>query len=146
MLFKLLMPPDAKFMPTIRQVAERVAQCAGYTATEAQRIGAGVGRVVEVVLSRLRPAQASSGGQGAHGAEPLDIRFQRDGRYLDVWLRYRADPCDRPAVDPALSREAIEQGMDSAEFGLEGDIAVCRLRRELPRDKVDHQCEAPDGK
>ncbi len=134
MLFKLTMPADARLAPAVRQLAERVAQCAGYTAADAARFASGVGRVVEMVLAR--PATAAPN-------DLLDIRFVRDGVYLDVWLRYRADAYDRPALDPVLSSEALRQGIDSADFGLEGDLAYCRLRRVLPREKVDHQCEVP---
>ncbi len=144
MLFKLTIPRDVKLVPAVRQVAERVGQCAGYTAAEAQRIASSVGRAVEIVLSpparRSSPA-ASEGGPGS--GDLLDIRFERDGAYLDIWLRYRADHHDRPAVDPALSSEALRQGMDSAEFGREGEVAYCRLRRALPLEKVDHQCDVP---
>lgn len=144
------MPREANLVPAVRQIAERVAQCAGYSSAEAQRIASSVGRAVEIVLARPAGGNPPPPGQG--GAAPsgpgdsLDIQFERNGGYLDVWLRYRADSNGRPAVDPAVSSEALRQGMDSAEFGQEGDVAFCRLRRALPREKVDHQCELPpDG-
>ena len=148
MRFRLTIPRDTALVPAVRQIAERVAQCAGYTTADAQRIASSVGRAVEIVLSR--PGQrgsptASEGGPAAASLQDdlLDIRFERDARYLNIWLRYRADQGSRPVVDPALSSEALRQGMDSAEFGREGEAAFCRLRRALPHEKVDHQCEMP---
>ncbi len=135
-LFRLTIPRDVQLVPAVRQVAERVAQCAGYTASDAARIALTVGQAVEVVLT----SASSDGG----GREPIEIRFERESVHLDVWLRYRATEPERaPAVDPAVSSEAMRQGMDSVEFGREGELAYCRLRRELPREKTDHQCEAP---
>jgi len=146
--FRLTIPRDTALVPAVRQIAERVAQCAGYTTADAQRIASSVGRAVEIVLSRLgqRGSPTASEGEPAAASLPddlLDIRFERDARYLNIWLRYRADQGSRPAVDPALSSEALRQGMDSAEFGREGEAAFCRLRRALPHEKVDHQCEMP---
>ncbi len=133
MLFRMTMPGDAQFVPALRQVAERVAQCAGYAATEAARVAASVGHAANTVIERL---QAESG-----RPEPLDVRFQREGVHLEVWLYYRTSDGGRPLLDPAVSGEALRQGMDSVEFGRDGDMNYCRLRRTLPADKVDHQCE-----
>jgi hypothetical protein len=135
-LFKLTIPRDLTLVPAVRQVAERVAQCAGYTAADAARMASSVGQAVEAVLARRVPEPPWDGGG-------LDIRFERQGVYLDVWVRYRADDSGRPAVDAALSSEALRQGMESVEFGREGEVAYCRLRRTLPREKVDHQCDVP---
>ena len=137
MLFKLTIPRDVHLVPAVRQVAERVAQCAGYTAADAARIALSVGQATDTVLARQVPEDDS--GRNA----PLDIRFEQEGVHFDVWLRYRAEAGDRPAVDPALSREALRQGMESVEFGREGEVAWCRLRRTLPREPGDHQCKAP---
>ncbi len=133
MLFRLTIPRDAALVPTVRQVAERVAQCAGYSAADAARIASTIIRAVDIAVTL----------PGSRGDDSVDIQFRRDGLYLDVWLRYRSEDCDRPVVDPTLSSEALRQGMDSVEFGREGDVAFCRLRRALPREKVDHHCEIP---
>lgn len=139
MLFKLTIPRDANLVPAVRQIAERVAECAGYAAADARRIASSVGRAVEIVVAR--PAPRSSPLPASD--DSLDIQFERDSAYLDVWLRYRADRRDQPVADPALSSEALRQGMDSAEFGHQGDVAFCRLRRALPSEKVNHRCEPP---
>ncbi len=135
MLFRMTMPGDAQLVPALRQVAERVAQCAGYAATDAARVAASVGHAATTVIERLQ----------GESAEPqlLDIRFQREGVHLDVWLFYPTSDGDRTVLDPAVSGEALRQGMESVEFGRDGDTTYCRLRRMLPRDKVDHRCEMP---
>ena len=135
--FKLIVPRDAKFVPALRQLAERVSQCAGYSAADAARVASAVGQVVEILFTRAA-AQPSPGVN-----DSLDIRFERKDGFLDVWLRYAAEEQGPPAVDPSLSSEALRHGMDSAEFGREGDVQFCRLRRKLPTDKTDHQCDAP---
>ncbi len=126
------MPADAKLAPTVRQLAERVAQCAGYGADDSQRISSAVARAFEVVLAR--PAVKTVGA-------PVDIRFVRNAAYLEVWLTY-PDGDDRAAVDSQLSRDVVDGGMDT-EFGRERDTAYCRLRRLLPPSKVDHHCALP---
>ncbi len=136
MQFKLTIPRSATLVPTVRQIAERVAQCAGYTGADAARIAAAVAQAADIVVAR--PALPGPGGD-----DSLDIRFHRNGLYLDVWLRYRSDEGDRPSADPTLSMEALREAMDSVEFGREGETAFCRLRRTLPREKADHQCEMP---
>ncbi len=136
MLFRLTIPRDARLIGAVRQVAERAAQCAGYTAADADRIAASVGRALETVLAR-------EAADAAQAQEAVEVRFEREGSHLDIYLRYRASGDDRPAVDGALSGEALRQGMDSVEFGRDGPIAWCRFRRALPRDKADHQCEMP---
>ncbi len=136
MLFRLTIPRDARLIDAVRHVAERAAQCAGYSAADADRIAASVGQALETVLAREVP-------DAAHAQEPIEVRFEREGPYLDIFLRYAAAGDDRPVVDGALSGEALRQGMDSVEFGRDGAIAWCRLRRTLPRDKADHQCEVP---
>jgi hypothetical protein len=135
-LFRLTIPRDVQLVAAVRQVAERVAQCAGYTAADAAAVASSVAQAMGTVLGRQAPAAST-------GHDLLDIRFEREGVHLDVWLRYRAGDGDRPVVDPALSSEALRQGMDSVEFGREGEMAWCRLRRVLPRQPVDHQCEMP---
>jgi len=162
-LFRLIIPRDTALVPALRLIAERVAQCAGYTSADAQRIASSVGRAVEIVLSRPGRGSSPTAGEGgpARRSSPmaseggpapaaksasddsLDIRFERDAGHLNIWLRYRADQRGRPVVDPALSSEALRQGMDSAEFGREGEAAFCRLRRALPHERVEHQCEMP---
>lgn len=128
----------ADMIPAIRDIAERVAQCAGYESAEAVRIASSVRHAVDVVFARPEPPDQP---------EPpdIDIRFVRDGGHLEVWLRYPAWDGDNRGepLDPVLSREALRQGIDSVEFGREGDMAYCRLRRALPKEKVDHECEAP---
>ena len=136
MLFRLTIPRDVLLAPAVRQIAERVAQCAGYTAADAVRVASSVGLAVDTVLARQAPDASSEN-------DPLEVRFEREGVYLDVWLRYRAGEQDRPVVDAALSSEALRQGMESVEFGREGEVAYCRLRRALPAEKVDHLCEVP---
>lgn len=136
MLFRLTIPRDVQLVAAVRQVAERVAQCAGYTAADAVRIASCVAQAMDTVLA-CRAPDAST------GRDLLDIRFEREGVHLDVWLRYCPGDGDRPIADPALSSEALRQGMDSVEFGREGELAWCRLRRVLPREPVDHQCEMP---
>ncbi len=133
MLFRLTIPGNPNLVPALRQVAERVAQCAGYSAAEAARVAASVGHAVDTVLQRLNS-------EGAVG-EPLEMRFEREDVHLDIWLYYHAPDGGRAVLDPAVSGEALRQGMDSVEFGRDGDMNYCRLRRALPADKVDHQCE-----
>jgi len=139
-LFRLTIPREVQLVPAVRQIAERVAQCAGYTAADAVRIASSVGQAVDTVLARQAPDVSNEN-------DPLEIRFEREDVHLDVWLRYRVGEHDRPVVDAALSSEALRQGMDSVEFGREGEVAYCRLRCVLPREKIDHQCEVPpDGR
>jgi hypothetical protein len=130
-LFRIIIPCDARLSPAIRQIAERVAQCAGYSAAEAVRVASGVGQAAEALMAR------SSG--------EFDIRFQRESRFLDVVFRRRACPGDSPETieNAAVSSEAMRLGMESVEFGVEDEVAYCRLRRVLPDEKVDHQCEMP---
>ncbi len=135
MLFRLTIPGNPQMVPVLRQVAERVAQCAGYSAAEAARVAASVGHAVETVMQRLNIEGAER--------EPLEMRFEREDLYLDVWLYYHAPDGGRALPDPAVSGEALRQGMDSVEFGREGEMNYCRLRRVLPREKTDHQCEMP---
>ena len=132
MRFRLTIPPDAQFVVAVRQVADRVAQCSGYSAADAERFASSVGRAVEQVLERA----------SADGAA-LDIRFERDATHLDVWLRYRAADADRAGADAALSRETPQPGPEGVEMGREGEFSYWRLRRPLPHEKVDHQCELP---
>lgn len=136
MVFRLTIPRDVQLVAAVRQVAERVAQCAGYTAADAVRIASCVAQAMDTVLACRTPDAPAV-------RDLLDIRFEREGVHLDVWLRYRSGDGDRPIADPALSSEALRQGMDSVEFGREGELAWCRLRRVLPREPVDHQCEMP---
>ena len=136
MLFRLTIPSDVHLVAAVRQVAERVAQCAGYTAADAAAVASAVAQVIETVLAC--PAADRAGER-----DLLDVRFEREGAHLDVWLRYRPGDGDRTILDPALSSEALRQGIDSVEFGREGELAWCRLRRVLPREPVDHQCEMP---
>ncbi len=133
MHFRINMPRDVQLAATARQIAERVAQCAGYTAPEAVRVASSVGAAIDAVLTRLSPPHVRSG---------IDLRFERLGNYLDIWLRYETGDDSRPqAVDAALSSEALRQGMDSIEFGRDNGTAYCHLRRVLPHEKVDHKCE-----
>jgi hypothetical protein len=133
--FNLTISHDVCFVATVRQLAERVAQCAGFATADAIRVAASVGLVTETLLSR---APAGNG-------EALDIRFERDATALDVTFRYRPFGGGRPggSVDPSLAGDAMRQGMDSVEFGAEGEIEFCRLRRTLPHEKFNHQCEMP---
>ncbi|MGE5359876.1 MAG: hypothetical protein ACM3NQ_12745 [Bacteroidales bacterium] len=133
MLFRITLPRDCGLVPALRQVSERMAQCAGYTSAEAARVGTSVGQAADALMA-------------AHAAaSQLDVTIQRNSTHLDIWLRYPLALGDREpaAVDAALSSEALRQGMDSVEFGDEDGIAYCRLRRALPQEKVDHQCAAP---
>ena len=134
--FRLTIPPDVRLVAAVRQLAERVAQCAGYPAADAARLASSVEQAIERVLAR--PAPNLPGGRDA-----LDIRFERDGAYLDVWLRQRMGAGEWPAADPLLENDALRQGVDTVETGREGDVAYWRLRRRLPHEKADHQCEAP---
>lgn len=136
-MFKLILPRDSRFVPAVRLIAERAAQCAGYTAADAARIASSVGRAFEMVLAR-----PVSGASAPGASDSVDIRLEREGGYLDVWLRYVPGNNGSPTVD-ASSDGALRAGMDSAEFGREGEVEYCRLRRRLPREKVDHQCELP---
>ncbi len=133
--FKLTIPPDARFIPAVRQIAERVAQCAGYTAAEAAGIASAVARVAEAVVGG--PGRAFTNGTG------VDIRFEREAGYLDVLLRYPTTESDRRAPEPPGAGDAAARIMDTVEVGREGDIAFCRLRRRLPDEAVDHKCEMP---
>ena len=135
MLFRLTIPCDVRLVPAVRRVAERVAQCAGYSAGEAVRVASSVAHAADTLLRRLEA-------QG-RVADPIDIRFRREGGHLDVWMYYTAPDSDIAAPDPAISGEALRQGMDSVEFGRQGEVGFCRLRRVLPSEKVDHQCEVP---
>ena len=134
MHFNLTISHDVRLAPAVRQVAERAAQCAGFDAGEAIRLAASVGQAAETLLSRVPP-----------GGDGVAVRFERDGRFLEVTFRYRPEGGTRPgaSVDPSLSGEAMRQGMDSVEFGAEGDMQYCRLRRALPHEKTDHKCEMP---
>ncbi len=138
MLFRLTIPREAQLVGAVRQVAERAAQCAGYAGADADRFAASVGQALETILAR---AAANT----EHAREPIEVRFEREGAFLDVYLRYHATDGDRPALDGSLSAEALRQGMDSVEFGRDGAVTWCRLRRALPRNKTDHQCEMPPG-
>ena len=135
MHFNLTISHDVRLAQAVRQIAERVAQCAGFASADAMRLAASVGQADETLLARA----------SAEGGESLDIRFDRDARVLDVTFRYRPSGGSRPgaAVDPSLSGEAMRQGMDSVEFGAEGAMQYCRLRRALPHEKVGHDCEMP---
>jgi hypothetical protein len=121
-LFRITLPRDCDLAPALRQIAERIAQTAGYASTEAARIGTSVGQAADAVMADLV------------GASQLDVTIERNRENLDVWLRYPVAPVGRPpaAVDAALSSEALRQGMDSVEFGNEDGVAYCRLRRALP--------------
>ncbi len=136
--FRITIPRDVQLTAAVRQLAERAAQCAGYSGVEAVRVGASVTAAVDAVLTRLSPPTAQSG---------IELRFERVGNHLDIWVRYEAGEDDRSqAVDAPLSSEALRQGMDSIEFGRDDGVAYCHLRRVLPHDKVDHQCQTPhDG-
>ncbi len=132
--FRITIPRDAQLAQAVRQVAERVAQCSGYSAVEAVRVGASVAAAIDAVLTRLSPPTAQSG---------IELRFERVTDHLDIWVRYQAGEHHRPqGVDAALSSEALRQGMDSIEFGSDDGVAYCHLRRVLPEEKVDHQCAA----
>jgi hypothetical protein len=134
--FTLTIPCDGQLVGTVRQVAERVAQCAGYTAADASQLASGVEHAVETVMQGLERESARP--------QPVDIRFERDEHHLDVWLCYRSNDGDRAAIEAAVSGDAaLRQGMDDVEFGRHGDLCYCRLRRGLPRERVDHQCEVP---
>jgi hypothetical protein len=133
MHFRITIPRDVQLAAAVRQVAERVAQCAGFSSPEAVRVAASVAAAIDAVLTRLSPPAARSG---------IDLHFERVGSHLDIWVRYEAGEDNRPhAVDAALSSEALRQGMDSIEFGRDNGIAYCHLRRVLPHEKIDHQCE-----
>ncbi len=133
--FKLTIPHDAQFVAAVRQVAERVAQCSGFTAADAQTIASRLGEAVEHVLRQSRPSADHEG---------LDIRFERDPTHLEVWLRYRVGDGDQLASNRAGA--AAVPGTDRVETGRDGEISYWRLRCALPHEKVDHQCEMPrDG-
>ncbi len=125
-LFRITLPCDCEMGSALRQLAERVAQCAGYGATESARIATSVGQTADAVMA------------GLSKASQLDVTFERDTRHLNVWLRYPVASAARgpAAVDAALSSEALRQGMDSVEFGSEDGIAFCCLRRPLPEHPV----------
>ncbi len=121
-LFRITLSRDCDLAPMLRQIAERIAQAAGYAPTEAARIGTSVGQAADALMADL-----DAGGQ-------FDISIERNTENLDVWLRYPVTLANRaPAVDAALSGEALRQGMDSVEFGNEDGVGYCRLRRALPR-------------
>jgi hypothetical protein len=134
-LFRISLPRDVLMIPALRGIAERVAQCCGYSAAEAARIASSVGQAADAVFGR----------PPAGGGEQVEVEFGHESTWLDVWLRYpQPGPGRVPAaVDAALSSEALRNGMDSVEFGNENGLAYCRLRRMLPREKVDHECESP---
>jgi hypothetical protein len=137
--FRLTIPCDEQYVPAVRQLAERVAQCAGYSAAEAVRVASSVGHAAQTLIRQL--------GGDARQSQPVEVCFQREGAHLEVWLQYAASDSDSAVLDPAISGEALRQGMDSVEFGRRGEVSYCRLCRALPHDKVDHKCEAPrDGK
>jgi hypothetical protein len=135
--FNITIARDVLFAPAVRKIADRAAQCAGFASADAIRLAASVGRAAETLLAR----------DSAEGGETVEVRFEHDARVLDVTFRYRPAGGGRPgaSVDPSLSGDALRQGMDSVEFGADGAIEYCRLRRALPREKVDHQCEMPPG-
>lgn len=135
-LFRMTLPREPRLTVALRDIAERLAQCAGYPASEAVRIASSVGQAVDAVIGQLSADVPD---------QQIDVRFERGEDDLHVWMRYRAGAQARgpAAVDAALSREVLRQGMDSVEFGNENGMAYCHLRRQLPREKVDHQCEVP---
>jgi hypothetical protein len=134
-LFRISLPRDIQMIPALRDIAERVAQCSGYAAPEAVRIASCVSRAADAVFGRLSVAPN----------DQIEVVFERESKHLDVWLRYPVPGQGRvpAAVDAALSSEVLRQGMDSVEFGDENGLAYCRLRRVLPHEKVDHECEMP---
>ncbi len=126
--FRLTVPHDAQLVGAVRQVADRVAQCAGFSAAEAATIASTVARAAEAIIA------------GSADRDHLDIRFERHTTHLEVWLRYRAATADRPTgATPA----PLHPGDDDVETGREDEVSYWRLRRALPRDKVDHRCELP---
>lgn len=128
--FRLTVPHDAQLVGAVRQVADRVAQCAGFSAADAETIASSVARAAEAIM----------GGPGSADRQGLDVRFERDATQLDVWLRYRAANGDSPSeATPAPLRS--DDG--DVEVGREGEVSYWRLRRALPRDKVNHRCELP---
>lgn len=137
MLFRLTIPCDPQYVPAVRQVAERVAQCAGYSAAEAACVASSIGHAADTLVRQL--------GTDTRPAEPIEALFQREGAHLDVRLQYLASESDSAVLDPAISGEVLRHGMDSIEFGRQGEVCYCLLRRALPHEKVNHKCEAPRG-
>jgi hypothetical protein len=133
-LFRISLPRDADLVPAVRDVAERLAQCAGYTSEDAVRIASSVGLAADAVMRRWSEARPE---------QQIDVSFESEWPHLDVWLRYRlsSEECaSGPRVPPP---ETFGEGMDSVEFGREDGVAFCHLQRLLPHEKVDHRCEMP---
>jgi hypothetical protein len=131
-LFSITIPCDARLCQMVRQIAERAAQCAGYTGDDAAGMAAAVVGAAEKIMAIV-------------GGEPLGISFERKSSCLDVVIRYPLTAPGSGAIsaDTVVSNQAVQQGVQSVEFGVDDEMAYCRLRRVLPREKVDHQCEIP---
>lgn len=112
LLVNLSIPSNARFIETVRDLALRVAEYAGYEASEAAEIARAVAGVA------ARAIQKSGDG-------PLDVRFRREAGSLEVSLFYAGELADG-AGDP------LGQSMDRVEFGRDGHRHVCRMARLLP--------------
>jgi hypothetical protein len=105
-LFNVRFSRDAALVDPLRDLADRVAQYAGYRATEAQQIGATVGSTTAAAFAEL-----------AATADDLEIQFHTSDTTFDVTL----------VIDGTLARSP-------APFTCvqEGSRTVCRLTRKLP--------------
>lgn len=112
LLFNLSIPADARFIETVRDLAVRVAEYAGYGASEATEIA----RAVEGIAARA--IHESDDG-------PVDVRFRREAGMLEVSLFYSRELAHNAA-------EPLRPSMDRVEFGRDGSRHFCRMTRELP--------------
>lgn len=110
--FALSVRADERMLGTVRAVAVGAARRAQYASDEAE----GIGRAVAEAAAQI---VAAAGGP----TDFVDLVFAVEGGRFETRLRYVA----------ATERLPIaSDGMDSVEFGRDGDFAVCTLARRLP--------------
>jgi hypothetical protein len=116
-LFSVRIPRDPAFVPPLRDLADRVAQYAGYAAGDAHEIG---GTVRET---------AAALAQSAASPADLDIQFRTSGTTFEVTVAFEGVG----GAEPHLSSGA----MDAVAVARDGARTVCQLTRKLPDAFLD---------
>ena len=111
-LFHMSIPGEASFLEPLLELAVKVAEYAGYRATDAQEIGASI-----------RNGAAEAIRLAARSPMPLEIVFRTRDAQFEVTLSYDHGSSGRPAPQHLA---------ESFRCGREGHLDICRMSRSLP--------------
>jgi hypothetical protein len=121
--FAMSFPGDQRLLDTLRDVAAKLAQCAGHGAPDAQSIASAVTSAAAFLMEALPPA----GGR-------VEVDFSVESRSMDVVVSCHGGEDGTPVE---LSTKAIEaelrrEGVDSVHFGRADGWPFCRIGKQLP--------------